>query len=66
MKTSDFSVSMEIVISALKEKGYNPYDQLYGYVHTGNPIYITQHGDAREIIQELDKSEIRQYIEKIK
>ena len=66
MKIRDFNTSMEIIVSALKEKGYNPYDQIYGYLHTGNPIYITQHKNARTIIQALDKLKIRQYIEQMR
>ncbi len=51
-----------IVINALKEAGYNPYDQLYGYITTGEITYITRQGNARKIIEGLDKNELREYV----
>jgi uncharacterized protein (UPF0297 family) len=57
---------MEIIVEALKERGYDPYSQLYGYLQENNPMYITQHRNARERIQTLDKCMIKQYIKKMK
>ncbi len=51
-----------IVINALKKAGYNPYDQLYGYITTGEITYITRQGNARKIIEGLDKNELREYV----
>ncbi len=51
-----------IVINALKKAGYNPYDQLCGYVTTGEKTYITRQGNARKIIEGLDKNELREYV----
>ena len=53
---------MEIIVEALEERGYDPYAQLYGYLKEDNPMYITQHRNARDRIQNLDKEYIRQYI----
>ena len=66
MNCEEFNASMEIIVSAMKEKGYDPYAQLYGYLQEDNPIYITQHKNARTLIQTLDKKQIKQYIAKIK
>lgn len=66
MNCEEFNASMEIIVSAMKEKGYDPYAQLYGYLQEDNPIYITQHRNARTLIQTLDKKQIKQYIAKMK
>lgn len=66
MNSVEFNKSMEIIIEALKERGYDPYAQLYGYLKENNPIYITQHRNARDLIQTLDKEHIRSYINNIK
>jgi uncharacterized protein (UPF0297 family) len=46
------------VCRALKEKGYDPVDQLVGYFISGDPAYITNHRDARTLIKRLDKDEL--------
>ena len=66
MDAKEFDATMEIIISALKEKGYDPYDQLYGYLKEDNPIYITQHKNARTLRQTLGKMQIKQYIDTMK
>ena len=66
MNCEEFNALMEIIVSAMKEKGYDPYAQLYGYLQEDNPIYITQHRNARTLIQTLDKKQIKQYIVKMK
>lgn len=49
---------MRIVVAALKEKGYNPINQIVGYVMSGDPTYITSHGDARLYIQKIERDEL--------
>lgn len=49
---------MRIVTAALKEKGYNPINQIVGYVMSGDPTYITSHGDARLYIQKIERDEL--------
>lgn len=66
MNSAEFNKSMEIIVSALKERGYDPYAQLYGYLQESNLMYITQHKNARELIQSLDKKLIKQYITRMK
>lgn len=58
-----FKETMDYIISVLNEAGYNPYEQLYGYLTTGNESYITRKGDARTIVAELDREQIWNYIE---
>lgn len=50
------------IISALESKGYNPYHQLYGYVKTGNELYITSKDNARTKIKKLDIADIEQFL----
>jgi len=51
----------EILISvyqALKEKGYNPINQMVGYILSGDPTYITNYKNARSIIRRLERDEL--------
>ena len=43
---------------ALKEKGYNPINQLVGYLMSGDPTYVTSHKGARNLIRKLERDEI--------
>ncbi|MGL4282962.1 IreB family regulatory phosphoprotein [Eubacterium aggregans] len=49
---------MRKVTKALKAKGYNPINQIVGYVMSGDPTYITSHDDARLIIQKIERDEL--------
>ncbi|MGE8206147.1 IreB family regulatory phosphoprotein [Heyndrickxia sp. NPDC080065] len=46
------------VFEALQEKGYNPINQIVGYLLSGDPAYIPRHHDARNIIRKLERDEI--------
>ncbi|MDQ0508927.1 Uncharacterized protein conserved in bacteria [Aedoeadaptatus ivorii] len=46
------------VYHALIEKGYDPIDQIIGYILSGDPTYITSHNDARSIIQSIERDEL--------
>ena len=46
------------VYKALEEKGYDPVNQLIGYILSGDPSYITSHNDARTMIRELERDEL--------
>lgn len=46
------------VYEALKEKGYNPINQLVGYLLSGDPAYITNHNNARSMIRKLERDEL--------
>ncbi|MDD7267226.1 MAG: IreB family regulatory phosphoprotein [Lachnospiraceae bacterium] len=49
---------LEIVYSALEQKGYNPISQIVGYIMSGDPTYITNHRNARSIIMEVERDEL--------
>lgn len=46
------------VYDALKEKGYNPVNQLVGYLISGDPTYITNYNGARALVRKLERDEI--------
>ncbi|MBE5902058.1 MAG: IreB family regulatory phosphoprotein [Lachnospiraceae bacterium] len=46
------------VYEALKEKGYNPVNQIVGYIMSGDPTYITSHQNARSLIMRVERDEI--------
>lgn len=46
------------VYQALKEKGYNPLNQLVGYLLSGDPAYITSHQNARSLIRQVERDEL--------
>ena len=48
------------VYDALKEKGYNPINQIVGYLLSGDPTYITSHNNARSLIRRIDRDELMQ------
>ncbi len=50
------------VIAALQSKGYDPYGQIYGYVKTGNDLYITSKDDARNKIKNVSDAALEQYL----
>ena len=49
---------LEIVYKALSEKGYNPVNQIVGYIMTGDPTYITSHNGARSLIMKMERDEL--------
>lgn len=72
METQKFSLETEKSImiknaissvkDALTEKGYNPINQIVGYIMSGDPTYITSYKDARNIIKKLDRDELLEEI----
>ena len=68
----DYSLDVKEVLrrvyEALTEKGYNPTNQIVGYIMSGDPTYITSHKGARSLIMKVDRDEIleelmRSYVE---
>lgn len=49
---------MKEVCDALVERGYNPVNQIVGYVMSGDPTYITSYHDARSLIQRIERDEL--------
>ena len=69
-QTKRISVSEVIlrVYQALVERGYNPVNQIVGYIMSGDPPYITSHNNARSLIMKVERDEIleelmRNYVE---
>ena len=54
----DVSRVLEQVYVALTEKGYNPVNQIVGYIMSGDPTYITSHKGARSLIMKVERDEI--------
>ena len=57
--------------AAMEEKGYNPINQLVGYLLSGDPAYVTSYKEARSLIRKLERDElleelVRSYLEKLK
>lgn len=55
---------MSTVHSALKEKGYNPINQIVGYILSEDPTYITTHNNARSLIRRIDRDLLLQTLVK--
>ena len=60
---------LNTVYEALQEKGYDPINQLAGYIISGDPAYITSHNNARGMIRKLERDElveelVRSYLNK--
>ena len=56
--------NLQTVFLALQEKGYNAVHQIAGYLISNEPSYISSHKGARQIIQQIDRDEIIEEIEK--
>jgi len=60
---------LDLVYNAMAEKGYNPVNQIVGYIMSGDPTYITSHKGARSLIMKVERDELveellRVYVEK--
>ena len=73
-KTMTFSMNEEreielkrtltIIYDALVQKGYNPINQIVGYILSEDPTYITTHNNARNLIRHIDRDELLQALVK--
>ena len=57
LKELETKQALTTVYNALTEKGYNPINQIVGYIHSEDPTYITNYNNARAIIAKLDREE---------
>lgn len=60
---------LDTVYNAMREKGYNPVNQIVGYIMSGDPTYITSHNGARSLIMKVERDELveellRVYVDK--
>ena len=53
---------LTIVYDSLKEKGYNPINQIVGYILSEDPTYITTHNNARNLIRRIDRDTLLQSV----
>lgn len=60
----EMKVILSRVYQALVEKGYNPINQIVGYILSEDPTYITTHNNARSLIRKLDRDELLQELVK--
>ena len=56
--------TLTAVYDALKEKGYNPINQIVGYILSEDPTYITTHNNARNLIRRIDRDTLLQSLVK--
>ena len=60
---------LQLVYQAMTEKGYDPVNQIVGYIMSGDPTYITSHNGARSLIMKVERDELveellRVYVDK--
>ena len=53
---------LEYIVRCIEETGSNPYDQIMGYIRSGDERYITRNGDARRLIRNVEISRLEQYL----
>ena len=63
-KETEVREILETVYAALVEKGYNPLDQLVGYIFSEDPTYITNYKNARGLIRRIDRDELMRILNK--
>ena len=66
-RDSEMKAILMTVYDALQKKGYNPINQIVGYILSEDPTYITNHNNARTLIRKIDRDEllqelVRQYL----
>lgn len=59
-KGDEIRTVLSTVYDALQEKGYNPINQIVGYILSEDPTYITNYNNARALIRKLDRDELLQ------
>ena len=59
-KEKELKKTLTVIYDALKEKGYNPINQIVGYILSEDPTYITTYNNARNLIRHIDRDELLQ------
>lgn len=70
LSVEDINQILSKVYHTLNERGYNPINQIVGYLQSGDPAYIPRHNEARNLIRHVDRDEImevlvRTYIDQV-
>mgnify|MGYP003298647027 CR=1 FL=1 len=63
-KQEEIRKTLQTVYNSLKEKGYNPINQIVGYILSEDPTYITNYSNARSMICRIDRDELLQELVK--
>ncbi len=63
-KETELKRNLQTIYLALKEKGYNPINQIVGYILSEDPTYITTYNNARSLIRHIDRDELLQALVK--
>lgn len=66
MDERQFIAAMDHIVAALRERGYDPYAQLTGYVTENEPTYVTSHKEARQLIVTLDMERVKRFVKEMK
>lgn len=59
-RETEMKKTLTVVYDALREKGYNPVNQIVGYILSEDPTYITTYNNARSLIRHIDRDELLQ------
>ena len=57
---------LQYIADSIRQTGNDPYDQLLGYITTGDVTYNTRRNNARALIQTVDKEDVEQFVRKLK
>lgn len=63
-KDAEMKQNLTVIYEALREKGYNPVNQIVGYILSEDPTYITTYNNARSLIRHIDRDELLQALVK--
>ena len=63
---TNFENIMAHIVASIRDAGYEPYDQIYGYLKTGDETYITRAGDARALIKKLERNQVQRILEELR
>ena len=66
MDERQFIAAMDHIVAALRERGYDPYAQLTGYVTENEPTYITSYKGARQLIVTLGMEQVKRFVKEMK
>ena len=66
MDERQFIAAMDHIVATLRERGYDPYAQLTGYVTENEPTYITSYKGARQLIVTLDMDRVKRFVKEMK
>lgn len=61
-KDAEIKKNLKVIYDALIEKGYNPINQIVGYILSEDPTYITTYNNARNLIRHIDRDELLQVL----